>query len=339
MRAARAVLMGAPDHFSIRGGANPHTRTRWGGRKQVRRDLAVAQWHALAGELCRRGVDVFVIPADPAWPGLVYPANAGSLIPLDAAEPVARKRFVLSNLLPSRAGETPRYRIVLERIGFRTETIRARFEGEADFFPVGDDLYLFTFGRLERQRFVPRFGLPPWRRRYGFRTERGALGELAPLVAGREVLALELRDEAFYHGDTCLAAFGPGRRHVLAWLEALEPGACRRLLERLGDRVVPLSEADAAIYAANAFRLRSSDGSEQLLLPAGVSRGLQDRIRERGVEPVPLDVSEFWKKGGGSVKCMIGDLGPLDPPADPEVAGWRERYRYRPAAGAPAAAP
>jgi N-dimethylarginine dimethylaminohydrolase len=45
------------------------------------------------------------------------------------------------------------------------------------------------------------------------------------------------------------------------------------------------------------------------VLPGGVSERLQSQIRERGVNPVVVDVSEFLKKGGGSVKCMIGDLG------------------------------
>ena len=36
---------------------------------------------------------------------------------------------------------------------------------------------------------------------------------------------------------------------------------------------------------------------------------LVTKIRERGVTPITVDVSEFLKKGGGSVKCMIGDLG------------------------------
>jgi hypothetical protein len=34
-------------------------------------------------------------------------------------------------------------------------------------------------------------------------------------------------------------------------------------------------------------------------------------VRERKVTPIAADVSEFLKKGGGSVKCMIGDLGPV----------------------------
>jgi len=40
-----------------------------------------------------------------------------------------------------------------------------------------------------------------------------------------------------------------------------------------------------------------------------------DAVRERGARVVTADVSEFHKKGGGSVKCMIGDLGDItDPP-------------------------
>jgi N-dimethylarginine dimethylaminohydrolase len=323
----RAVLMGAPDFFSIRGGANPHTRNALGLRKRVRRDLAIEQWHQFARTLRAHDVEIFVVPPDPRLPGLVYPANAGALLPLESRRPWRDKRFVLSNLLPSRAAEREVYRTVLERIGIPTIGISARFEGEADFFPVGEDLYLFTFGRLERQRFVPRLGLPPWRRLYGFRTDRAALEELAPLVPDREILPLELCDEAYYHGDTCLAAFGPKRSYVLAWLEALKPPSQEILRRRLGERLVPLGRADAELYAANAFRLEHAD-RELLFLPQGVSAELRARLRAFGVEPVEVDVSEFWKKGGGSVKCMIGDLGPLEEAPDPETRRWREAYRF-----------
>jgi N-dimethylarginine dimethylaminohydrolase len=53
-----------------------------------------------------------------------------------------------------------------------------------------------------------------------------------------------------------------------------------------------------------------NQGSHSLLvMPAGISDRLKAQVRERGVEPITADVSEFLKKGGGSVKCMIGDLG------------------------------
>lgn len=306
----RVVLMGDPTHFSIRGGANPHTRTVWGRRKNVDRTKAIEQWHAFARLLIQFGVRVLVVPPDPAWPGLVYPANAGFLFSLDDVVPLLEKTFFLANLLPSRIGEQPIYARLLERCGFHTAHLQSRFEGEADFFPVGNG-YFFTYGRVETQRFRLRLGLPPYERVYGFRSEIGALAELRQIATGVEITPLELCNEAYYHGDTTLCAFGPARRFVLAYLEALRPESRSRLHSLLKDEIIPLSAADAALYAANSFTLEK-EGSHYLFMPARVSEQLQAQVRERGVEPVLVDVSEFLRKGGGAVKCMIGDLGPED---------------------------
>jgi N-dimethylarginine dimethylaminohydrolase len=182
-------------------------------------------------------------------------------------------------------------------------------EGEADFFPVGER-YLLTHGRIERQRFTPAWAWPPWRRVYGFRTDAAAEPLLREIVKPRDVLRLELVQEAHYHGDTALCAFGPGRRHLLAWRPALAPGGWERLEAAFPGALLPLSDEDAACYAANSFTL-TQDGASHLVMPEGVSARLQAQVRERGVTPVVVDVSEFLAKGGGSVKCMIGDLGPV----------------------------
>jgi N-dimethylarginine dimethylaminohydrolase len=182
-------------------------------------------------------------------------------------------------------------------------------EGEADFFPVGDR-YLLTHGRIERQRFTPAWSLPPWKRVYGFRTDARVEPLLAEIVKPRAVLRIELVQEAHYHGDTALCAFGPGRRHLLAWRPALAPGAWERLDTAFPSALIALSDEDAARYAANSFTL-TQDGASHLVMPGGVSERLQAQVRERGVQPVVVDVSEFLKKGGGSIKCMIGDLGPV----------------------------
>jgi N-dimethylarginine dimethylaminohydrolase len=311
-RPRRAVLLGDPTHFSVKGGANPHTRTRWGTKRTVDRERAIVQWRRLHDVLGDLGVRVIVVPPDPTQPGLVYPANAGFLTDVDAEKPVAGKRFYLSNLLPTRAGERMHYEKVLQAHGIPTERIdqRYRFEGEADFFPVGGR-YLLTHGRVERQRFVPALALPPWRRVYGFRTDARVEGLLAPIVAPRPVVRVELVLEAHYHGDTALCAFGPQREHLLVYREALSPDSWERVRAAFGERVVELSRDDAARYAANSFTL-TQGGSSSLVLPGGVSERLLAQVRERGVTPIVVDVSEFLKKGGGSVKCMIGDLGPLD---------------------------
>jgi N-dimethylarginine dimethylaminohydrolase len=317
----RTVLMGDPSHFSVKGGANPHTRTWLGTRRSVDRARAVAQWQKLRDALREHGVRVVVVPPDPGQPGLVYPANAGFLPFVDAEKPIFEKTFHLSNLIATRAGERFHYERVIRSQGMRTSYVpeHLRFEGEADFFPVADH-YVLTHGRLENQRFVPRVGIPPWKRIYGFRTDARVESLLAPLVAPRPVLTLELVREAHYHGDTALCAFGHAREHLLVWRPALADESWSRLRETLGAAaLLELSDEDAARYAANAFPYTPSGqtGAAResfLFLPDGVSDRLLGQIRERGVSPVCVDVSEFLKKGGGSVKCMIGDLGVFEGP-------------------------
>jgi N-dimethylarginine dimethylaminohydrolase len=295
------VLMGDPAHFAVVGGANPHTRDKYGRRKSVDRALAIRQWGMLRDSLRELGLEVDVIPPDPAHPGLVYPANAGFR---------HGDVFVLSNLVPTRAGEKPAYRAAVSRRGLRCVEIAARFEGEADLFPAGD-AYLFTHGRVRRQRFVPRLGWPPWKRVYGFRSEPRALAEIEAIhPLGKRVIRVELVDERYYHGDTCLCSFGPGREFLLAYAPALHPESLSELRAHFGERLVAIGDADAAIYAANSFALDRA-GQSLLVMPRGVSSELSAAVRATGTRILDVDVSEFHKKGGGSVKCMIGDLGPV----------------------------
>ena len=307
----RTVLMGDPSFFSVQGGANPHTRTRWGTKRKVDRELAIEQWRGLKQTLEELDIRVIVVPPDEHQPGLVYPANAGCQSDVDHPDPIGAKVFTLSNLLPTRAGEKAHYKRLLEGLGFLTSEIdeTLRFEGEADFFPAGD-IHLFTYGTLEQQRFVPAFAMPPWKRVYGFRSDIRVADLLVPKIAPREVVTIGLQLEAHYHGDTALCAFGPGRRELLVYRDAIEPGDMKVLEERFGDHLIELSTPDAQRYAANSF-CYERDGDCFLIMPAGVSTELLDEIRERDVTPITVDVTEFLKKGGGSVKCMIGDLGLL----------------------------
>ena len=318
--------MGDPQFFSVRGGANPHTRNVLGLKKKVHAEQAREQWHSLARALIQRGAEVIVIEPQEMLPGLVYPANAGFLFPLEGVTPV-QKIFYLANLLPTRAPEREVYRKAIESIGLVTGNLVARFEGEADFFPAGRYM-IFTYGNVERQRFVPRAGLPPWRRVYGFRSERGALPELQHIAAGRPILPLQLSDEAYYHGDTVLCSFGPQREYLLAYLDGLTQESRTRLRSAFGPDLIELDRVDAARYAANSFQI-ISEGRCALILPSGLSLETLARVRDRGVEPIAVDVSEFLAKGGGSIKCMILDLGPSSElPADPGPMSFRARRNY-----------
>ncbi|MCP4038739.1 MAG: hypothetical protein GY733_17495, partial [bacterium] len=92
--------------------------------------------------------------------------------------------------------------------------------------------------------------------------------------------------------------------------DAIDPGDMEQLDRHFGEHLLELSEEDARRYAANSFT-HDRQGDCFLVMPKGVSQRLEDEIRERDVTPITVDVSEFLKKGGGSGKCMIGDLGLL----------------------------
>ncbi len=313
--------MGDPTYFSVVGGANPHTRDRWGRKREVDRERAIEQWKRLRDTLRDLGVRVVVVPPAAEQPGLVYPANAGFQLAVDAEKPLNEKTFYLSNLLPTRAGERKHYETVLREAGIRFERIdeNYRFEGEADFFPCGP-LYILTGGHIERQRFVPRFGIPPWKRVYGFRTQLRVIVELSALVPDHKIIRAELIREAHYHGDTALCAFGHRRQNLLVYREAISSDGWLVLRDNIDeDLLIPIGQEDAERYAANSFTLNQGDESF-LVMPEGVSQRLRAQVKECGVTPVTVDVSEFLKKGGGSVKCMIGDLGPV--PDDHELGSF-----------------
>lgn len=328
----RTILMGDPEHFGVHGGANPHTRNVFGIKRRVNSAIAEGQWHSLARALVDHDTEVCVLPPHPQLSGLVYPANAGFLFPLDSDKldrlVSSEKIFYLAHLLPTREREREVYGPFIHRMGYQTQDILARFEGEADFFPAGRFM-LFTHGVIERQRFVPRFGLPPWKRIYGFRSETAALDELRVIIGERPVLDLELRLEAHYHGDTVLCSFGPDREFLLAYMPGLSFKSQEILRQAFSGRLIELSEHDAGLYAANSFQIDQA-GSLYLFMPAGISNELTRAIRARSVEPVLVNVSEFLAKGGGSIKCMILDLGPRDEqPRESTAAAFRAERSYQ----------
>jgi len=323
------ILMGDPFFFSIKGGANPHTRNLLGIKKNVDRELALKQWHTLAETLIDYGVQIFVIPPLEDHPGLVYPANAGFMANIRQKAPLSEKVFYLSNLLPSRAGEQEHYREILTELGVDVDTVSKRFEGEADLFPV-DNKYIFTYGRLKKQRFAFRLGFPPYKRIYGFRSDYSLLNELKGIMGQIKIVPLELINESYYHGDTILCSFGYEKENLLVYLEGLSKESQEICKKEFKEYLIPLSEDDAKIYSANSFQVIYKN-QVFLFMPEGVSKKLTDEIKERGTIPVELNVSEFMKKGGGSIKCMIGDLGQFIDSGEnlsENIKEFRRKHRY-----------
>ncbi|GAA2714300.1 MULTISPECIES: dimethylargininase [Streptomyces] len=117
---------------------------------------------------------------------------------------------------------------------------------------------------------------------------------------GRPVIGLDLVDPRYYHLDTALCVLDDTADEVMYYPGAFSPGS-RAVLERLFPDALIATADDAAALGLNAV----SDGHHVLLPQAAV--GLFGPLRERGFEPIGMDLGELLK-GGGSVKCCTQEL-------------------------------
>jgi len=107
---------------------------------------------------------------------------------------------------------------------------------------------------------------------------------------------LELVDPRYYHLDTAVAVLDAT---TIAWLpEAFSVASQAALRSRFPD-AIEADAADAAVLGLNAV----SDG-RHVVLPAAAT-GLAAAIAGRGFTPVPVDLSELLKGGGGPKCCTL----------------------------------
>ncbi|MEG8277203.1 dimethylargininase [Streptomyces sp. AHA2] len=230
--------------------------------KPVDTPLAVAQWERLRSVLQEAGHSVALVDPEPDLPDMVYAAN-GALV-VDGKVLGARFRH------PERAAEGTAYLRWFRQQGFRAVASRSVNEGEGDFLCTGT---VILGG-------------------HGLRSERESLLEVQEFF-GRPVIGLELIDPDYYHLDTALAVLD--HDEVMYYPGAFSPGS-REVLRRLYPDAIEAEPADAEVFGLNAV----SDGRRVFLPEAATA--LAERLRERGFEPVGVDLSELLK-GGGSVKC------------------------------------
>lgn len=231
----------------------------------VDRELAVAQWEALRRTYLELGHVVEEIPALPGLPDMVFAAN-GALV-VDGVALAARFRY------PQRQPEASAYREWLQGQGFRVVESEHVNEGEGDFLLVGDVLLAGT----------------------GFRTQPAAHRDAAA-VFGRQVVSLELVDPRYYHLDTALAVLDDA---TIAYYPKAFSRRSRAVLGRLFPDAVRATADDAAVLGLNAV----SDGLH-VVLPAA-ARTLAASLRERGFRPVPVELTELLKAGGGPKCCTL----------------------------------
>ncbi len=130
---------------------------------------------------------------------------------------------------------------------------------------------------------------------YGFRSDIGAAAELESTF-GHRVISLRLVDPRFYHLDTALCVLDPS---TAMYYPAAFDDAGRALLATVFDELIEAKDEDAEVLGLNAV----SDGHHVVL--AVQAPGLARSLSARGFEPVPVDMSELLKAGGGAKCCTL----------------------------------
>jgi N-dimethylarginine dimethylaminohydrolase len=228
--------------------------------------LAMRQWQQLRDTFTALGHTVRIIDPAPGLPDMVFAANGATVIGGKALG--ARFRY------PQRTAEGPRYLSWLRENGYPA-TVEPRQVNEGE----GDNVFA---GRAILAG-------------HGFRSEAAAAGELAE-VFGLPVISLRLTDPRFYHLDTALVVLDAD---TAAYYPPAFDDASRAALASHFAELIEAKDEDAGVLGLNAI----SDG-RHVVLPEQAS-GLAAQLAAAGFEPVPVDVSEFLKAGGGPKCCTL----------------------------------
>lgn len=271
----RRYVMCEPRYFDVRYAINPWMNTD----DAVDLGRARDQWLTLVQTYRAHGHTVEVVAPVADLPDMVFAANAAVV--------VDGRVFGSSFHAPERRPESLAYESWFKAAGFDAHHPEAVCEGEGDLVPAGRFVLAGT----------------------GFRTHWDAHRE-AQEFFGRPVISLELVDPRFYHLDTALfflgedegdAEGGGGEDGNIAYYpEAFSPGS-REVLRRLYPQAVIATEEDAVAFGLNSV----SDGRHVFVAPQ--AHGLVAQLAHRGYVPVPVDLSEFRKAGGG-IKCCTQEI-------------------------------
>ena len=227
---------------------------------------AMRQWALLRQVYLDLGHDVRTIEPVPGLPDMVFAANGATVV--DGTVLGTRFRY------PQRAAEAGAYLRWFRDAGYpRIQAPRQVNEGEGDI--------VFT-GRVLLAG-------------HGFRSDEAAGAELAE-VFGRPVVSLRLTDPRFYHLDTALCVLDPDT--AMYYPAAFDDAARAAIAAQFGE-LIEAKDEDAEVLGLNAV----SDG-RHVVLPVQ-ARSLAAQLRERGFEPIGVDMSEVLKCGGGPKCCTL----------------------------------
>ncbi|GGZ27746.1 dimethylargininase [Streptomyces poonensis] len=265
----RRYLVCEPRHFTVQYAINPWMHPD----RPVDVDLARGQWAELIGAYRAHGHTVDAVEPVADLPDMVFAANSALVL--------GGRVFGSLFHAPERRPESAAYESWFKAAGFDVHRPESVCEGEGDLVPAGRWVLAGT----------------------GFRTTREAHRE-AQEFFGVPVISLQLVNPYFYHLDTALFVLGDGTggddANIAYYPEAFSPGS-REVLARLYPDAVLATREDALAFGLNSV----SDGRHVFISPR--AEQLAGRLARQGYVPVPVDLSELHKAGGG-IKCCTQEI-------------------------------
>jgi N-dimethylarginine dimethylaminohydrolase len=269
------VLMCPPAYFVVRDTKNPFMALD----RPVDVARAAEQWEAVRAAFCQAGVNVSTIAPVEDLEDMVFAANQAFV-----GSGAALRRFIVPSRMrfASREREVPYYVAWFRAHGF--EVIDLGLDADAGEYLEGHGDLLVHPGDAH-----------VWAG-YGIRSSHAGVVRFTEAMNDESirVTPLELVDETFYHLDTCFAPLSS--ESALVYPGALaEPSL--RLLRRAWPRLREVSREQALRFICNGVAVNGS------FIVSHLAKDAARLVREEGLTPIAVDVSEF-EKAGGSVFCL-----------------------------------
>lgn len=273
MPAPSKVLMVRPTYFDVEYVINPHMKDHVGGVDKMQ---AKNEWEHLKNGYEELGFDVHVIDGVSGLPDMVFCANQSlPFIDVDGT-----LKVIMSIMhADQRKGEVSHVEAFYDKLGY--EIIHLDPKKIDDFEGMGDGLWHF------KRRLL-------WGG-YGFRSSVKAYERISEIL-DVPVIALELKDESFYHLDTCLSVLN--EKTALIYTDAFTPQGLE-MIHKLFETVIDVTSYEAEkLFAVNAV---CPDG-KNVMIQQGCT-DVNQKLHDEGFSVHEYSTYEFIKSGG-SVFCM-----------------------------------
>jgi len=240
---------------------------------RVNSQLAMKQWNTLH-EIISTYATVEVIEQVDGLPDMVFTANAGLCIP--------QQNLVVTSVF-SKSQRTPEQQVFYDWFASRKMSMVSFNDKDCFFEGAGDALI------DDKNQY--------WMG-HGQRSSLHAIDVIQCAFPNIRCFPLALVTPEFYHLDTCFCPLSGGE--AIVHEKAFGFASYATILEHIGD-VILVTDDDAERFACNAVEI------DRNIIVNEISDNLKQQLKDRGYNPITVDLSEFIK-AGGAAKCLTLQL-------------------------------